>query len=108
MLRKGVSMSKHEKNAIKARTYDFWDNSDVHKEKAYMGVDLVLRPLLTVSGIDISNHQADAFRYWIDCLSSVQLDFPEPKYPKTCTCGTKTVHGNVPLSSHAHYCDLRN
>lgn len=101
-------MSKHEENAIKARTYDFWNNSDVNKEKTYVGIDLVLRPHLTVLDTDTSSHRADAFRYWIDCLSSVQLDFPESKYLKTCTCGTKAVHGNVPLSSHAHYCDLRN
>jgi hypothetical protein len=55
-------MSKHEKNAIKARTYDFWNNSDTHKEKTYMGVDFALSPDFTVSGIDTSSHRADAFR----------------------------------------------
>lgn len=116
-------MSKHEENAIKARTYNFWGDNQAYTKTvecpvitmfnsqpvSYIGIDFTPPTDIVDAGITFSeNHLSDAFRYWIDNLSTKQVDKMVELYtPKTCTCGTRAVYGDVPISSHAHYCDLR-
>jgi hypothetical protein len=48
--------------------------------------------------------EGKVFGYTVDqVLEFEKYMNPEP----TCNCGTFAVHGNIPASGHAHYCDLR-
>jgi hypothetical protein len=121
-------MSKHEENAIKARTYNFWGDNQVYAKTIDCPVvaEFNAKPVF-YTGFDFSgptdeltlakDHYIDAFRYYTACINKVQVprNLTElnikvkivPTHSKTCTCGTRAVYGEVPISSHAHYCDLR-
>ena len=69
----------------------------------------------------MESHRLDALRYMSLMKHMVLIpegkDFTLPdlkgkflrevKTEYKCNCGTFAVHGNVPVSGHAHYCDLK-